>query len=80
MNYLHGVPTISSEYLYDTVHGPNDRWSRFRRWLEDRYARIGLPYVWPKVQRDRIEPKAIMMGGVLYCHPLLLDQIRSQST
>lgn len=72
-------PVVSCEYLYTTIHGPSDRWSRFRRHLEDRFDRIGLPYVWPRVRRDRIEPRAVLMGGVLYAHPLLIDRLRRQS-
>ena len=70
------TPIVSSPHLYTTIPGPSGRWSRFRRRLEDRFDRIGLPYVWPRVQRDRIEPKAVMMGGVLYAHPLVIDQLR----
>lgn len=72
---LYRTPIVSSPHLYATISGPSDRWSRIRRRLEDRFDWIGLPYVWPRVQRDRIEPKALMMGGVLYAHPLLIDQL-----
>lgn len=77
---LFRTPIVSAPYLYDTIPGPRDHWSRFRRWLEDRYARIGLPYVWPKVRRDRVEPKAVMMGGVLFAHPLLIDHLRRSAS
>lgn len=67
---------ISNPYLYRTIHAPSDRWSRLRRRLEDRFDRIGLPYVWPRVTRDRIEPRAVLVGGVLHAHPLIIDQLR----
>jgi hypothetical protein len=63
------TPVVISEHLYKIIPGPSGRWARFRRWLEDRYRRIGLPYAWPLVQRDRIEPMAVQTGGVLYVHP-----------
>ncbi len=75
-HYSPRIPIISSDYLYTTIYGPNNRWSRFRRWMENRYDRIGLPYVWPRVERDRIEPKAILMDGKLYAHPLIIDQLK----
>lgn len=71
-----GLRIVSSEHLFSTIPGPQDRMSRLRRWIEDRYDRIGLPYVWPRVRRARIEPKILLVGDVLYCHPLVIDQFR----